>query len=287
MVSCYLVSATIIDRKVRWSSMMTMKKISLTILLIAGSARPAYSISFRPSVTLLGSYTTTRNYTEVGSGTFDIRNRETNFGFEVTNKFYVSKPYFIKTGIRYNTYKTDFAASSDLPGYSKTTYPITWERKWQQIAVPVQAGWDFSTRNGNAGDVYIGASVGLIMISSATDGVQSPGAAANSSGSTVTSSITDDDLMGTSFMSTIDLGFSYHPFRSAPRFSVGALYSLQLNSTLPHTYNGTVSDGNHGHETNYSMVHSQQSTNYSLTLTYKLGKDKSRQKGGNKLNCPE
>ena len=264
-----------------------IKKICFPLFFVFCFSYSAHSFTFSPSVSLLGSYTTTNNDAAIRSGLFDIQNRKVNFGLEFTNKFYLSEHYFIRTGLRYNKFKTTINGKNQIPALLDQPSPLYWDRGYRSVTIPIEFGWGFVTRKGNRGDFYIGLSAGLISTSSATNGVSSALPRNSNSTDTLTSMITDNADYPASFFSTLDIGGNYQIFTKVPRFSVGFLCSAQLSKAYSSSYHGTVKYGSQGPEFVYDMQNQQRYVNCGLTLSYTFGKQKQSLNKNNKLACPE
>lgn len=253
-----------------------MKKKSVSLVILAlGICSSVSAFQFHPSLSLLGSSTITTNNTTMQSGLFDVMNRSTNFGFEFTNKFPITNDYFIRTGIRRNTYRTVIAGKNLLPTVV-AYYPLIWDRRHASLTVPVQLGKDFTTRDGHKGDFYIGGSAGVRMLSSAKTMVSGGYSAFNNNTDTITTSIIDNsDQSPTDFFATADAGFNYKPFKANSRFTLGAFCSVQLTQSSPNAFHGTVRNGTTGTEYRYDVRHSERVINCTVMLSYSFGKHRS------------
>ncbi|HTM65188.1 MAG TPA: outer membrane beta-barrel protein [Flavipsychrobacter sp.] len=261
------------------------KKAFFTISLCLCQGLSALAFHFHPKLSILTSYTLTKNYTDIEAGRFDVSNRNLNFGFEFTNKFYVSDNCFIETGFRYGQYKTVISAKNQLADHLDKPYPLSWERRFENLGLPILLGRDFITKNGRKGDMFIGVSAGILMTSYAKDQVSSSFPKNINNLDTVRSEISDDGRLPSFFFPTIDLGANYHPLKSLSRFSVGLLFSIQLNKTGAYSYQGTLRNLSKNEEYIYSLQHSMSFINCMLSLSYTFGKQKSNGKNSHKLDC--
>ncbi|WP_276134062.1 hypothetical protein [Polluticoccus soli] len=263
---------------------MMFKKIVFAALAVFGLSPVAYS--FNPCLSLLGSYTSTKNYNTVNAGAFDIQNRKVNFGVELTHKFYLVDDLFLRTGFRYNTYKTSFYGKNQIPKLYDSPYPLAWKRGYESYAIPVQLGRDIVVNNSNRGDFYVGFSAGIFNPTSAEDRVSSSLPRDLSFADTIMVSSWDSVNAPSSFFPTIDFGVNYQPFKAAPRFSIGVLCSFQLNKTEPQSFHAVVQNLSTGKEYRYEMEHHQSFINCAVSLSYTFGKPRSIVKKNDRTDCP-
>ena len=142
--------------------------------------------------------------------------------------------------------------------------------RYAGFAVPVHFGKEFAAKSGCKGDLYAGLSVGILTISEATAGV-SAGPGATITGDTITTHFPDPGASSSAnIMTTADIGVSYQPFASAPRFRVGFMCSIQLNKSKPYSFQATMNDSR-GNAYNYDLQHAQQITNCAFLLSYTFG----------------
>jgi hypothetical protein len=265
-----------------------LKKIGTVLCITSGICQPAYSFQLHPTIALVGSYTTAQNFMAAKTGTFDIYNRKVNFGFELTNKFYLSHNYFIKAGLRYSTYSNTVSGKDEPAAPAGQQHLLVWKRNCEHAAVPLQIGKNFATSHSNQGDVFVGVSAGAYLTSSATDQVTSA-RAINATGTDIVSAQINDmaDQAPITLIHTFDFGGSYQPFTGAPRFSVGMMCSIHLNKTAAYAYQGVVNNISRGDQVNYDAQLRQQFINYSVTFSYALGKRAAVTTKASSLSCPE
>lgn len=237
---------------------------------------PALSYAWNPCFSILGNFTATGNSESVKSGTFSIRNRNVNLGFELTNKFYLNEQCFVRTGLRYNTYKTTVGNAAQAFPVLPLPYQIEWETGFVSLAVPVQIGKELVTAGGSKGEIFAGVTLGLFTPLTAGAGVTTgPGSNAGSGQDSISTRIPDfSEQTPISFLASADIGVRCQPFRNAPRVSLGLLCSAQLTRSKAYSYEAVVSDA-HGHVNSYDMRLQQQFVNFAISLSYTFGRLKS------------
>ncbi len=254
---------------------MTMQ-LYITLLLITGLGQAAAARHFTPTLSLLTNYTFTTNDNQVRAGIFDISNRKTNLGLELTDRFNLCKHTFVRTGIRVSRYKTYISGRNQMPEMMDDAYPVYWQRTYSSVTIPVQVGRGFKTKKGRNGDYFIGGSAGILATGSLIAGVRSLTARSNNFADTVSASITQTgDLTPSWFIATADAGINYHPFKRAQQWSVGLLCSAVLNKTGAFTYQGTVTNESKHTSYNYDLTHRMQMMNLAVTISYRFGKQRS------------
>jgi hypothetical protein len=264
-----------------------IKKIFCAVIVVLGLSQ-AGKAQFRPTVSLLSNYTVTTGNDATKAGAFDIKDRKINLGFEVSNKFYLGGNYFIKTGLRYNSYKTTVGGKNQQSVFLEQPYPLYWERRYESISMPALFGKEFMTANGKRGDYFFGVSAGVLSLSYAKDGVSST-VASNANSSIGQSSLIEDNNSQAlvTLFPTLDLGASCAPFGFMPRFSMGILCSVQLNKADPYTYHGVVRNETTGTEYHYDLQRELNYINCAITFNYTFGRERPfAPKKLNKLSCP-
>ena len=265
------------------------KRIRLVLLFVCGLTLPVLSFGWTPTISLLGNYTITNNNDVAKSGMFRVQNRNVNFGFELSNKFYLDDHYFIKTGIRYSSFQTTVSGGDQVSARFDAPYQISWQAGYASFAVPVHFGKAFTTQSGTKGDFYAGASVGILMVSGATTSTSTGSSGSVGNPDTITTVFPNfGGPFPTCFLATADLGINYQPFKSAPRLRVGLMCSIQLNKTNPFDYQAAVSDSR-GHSFTYDLQHQQQFTNCAFLLSYTFGNlnHEHRPRGGTYYVAPK
>lgn len=249
-----------------------MRKLCLLLTLVAGFSHFA-DAKIRPTLSLLGSRTVTINNTQVQSGAFEVINRKCNLGFELTNKFALGDKLFFKTGIRYQQSKTVVNGLNQITTVFDKPDPMTWEKHYEAITVPLHIGREFSFGRGRKAEVYGGLSLGVFMVSSATISVSSDFPRNINNTDVISGEIRDSsNQTEASFMPNVDIGFNYHPSRYLPRLGIGVMGSLQLSRTPSAVYQGLIKNETSGQSYPYYMKHSQRLINASVVLSYSFGK---------------
>jgi hypothetical protein len=236
------------------------------MLLLAGM--PGLQVlagGFNPSVSLFGGYTYAREVVIVSSGDFSFKHNNFNWGFELSNEFFLKNYFFLKTGLRYQQFKTTVYANNPIQ-------TISWIKHYETIAVPVLFGKHFYSGNGRMGAVYFGGSFGIIatptVYSESTYFLTRYGGGGSEAHWDERDSI--DASPGT-FFPTIDIGADYHLFKS-PRLSLGLLFSFQLNQTQSYSCTSTVQVTNTGERYDQYIQLAHQFFNCSMMFSYRFGK---------------
>jgi hypothetical protein len=257
--------------------MKSYHQLKLAVLLLLGGINPAFSSErpplFRPTLSFLGTYTNTRNFTYLNDGKFRIENQKGTFGFEVANKFHVVDGYFVKTGIRYHQYRKTVSAINQIPDIYDHPDPFRWEQRYVSLTVPVLLGKDFTTKKGNSGDFYFGLAPGILMntlkkIDAEITEHRDPNSTDN-----VDSYLWDSEAkLPNYFFVTADFGVSFSPIKKIPGFSIGALCSFQLNKGQRSEYNAVMAMPNKGYDFFYNVIHESRVSNLSVVFSYTFGK---------------
>lgn len=261
------------------NEMNISQKWKLFTLFVIGGTRLAFSSEterpplFRPTISLMGTYTHTKNFSHLNDGRFGIENQKANFGFEVTNKFYVADQYFIKTGIRYNEFKKTVTAYNQVPELYDYPNPFSWEHKYVGLTVPILLGMDFKTKNGKSGDFFFGIAPGILMNTYKKMDQNSTKARDPKSMDIVYSEAWDEETkLPNFFYLTADLGASFSPIKKIPGFSVGALCSFQFNKAQRSLQSGNVIVPSKGYNFLYELYNENRVMNFSAVFSYTFGK---------------
>lgn len=241
---------------------------------------------FNPTVSVLATYTATYNHFVIESGIFNSSSRKVNFGFELTNKFYLGGNFFFKTGLRYNQYQTIVNGLNQISVLMDYPYPFSWERRFESAAVPLLAGRDFMA-GGRRGNYYLGASIGILMSSYLrTDGSTALKKDPDNTDLILGQTVDTGKHLPNYFFPTLDFGISYHPLNNIPAFSLGLQCSIQLNQTKPYYHQGIIANYSRGETYSYRISNHQNFINYSLLLSYTFGRVREVKTKGSALDCP-
>lgn len=228
---------------------------------------------FRPTLSFLGTYTYTKNFSHLNDGRFRTENKKGNFGFEFTNKFYVVDGYFVKTGIRYHQYKKTVIALNQVLEIYDYPDPFSWEQKYVGLNVPILIGKDFTMKNGRSGDFYFGLAPGVLMntykkINGDITKHRDP-----ESTDIVYSEVWDQETkLPNFFFVTADIGVNFSPVKKIPGFNIGALCSFQLNKAQRSQHNANVAVPSKGIDFLYELHNENRIMNFSLMFSYTFGK---------------
>lgn len=245
----------------------------------------ATASSFNLHLTLMGSYTVARNDLQVSTGTFDVRNRAVNLGFEVIHQRYLAPNLFVAGGIRYTSFKTTVKGTDPSGTMDNGTSPLTWERRYSLYAIPLYAGSDFRTAKGNHGIFFAGMSLGLMTTAFARDQISSVNT--GTSGDKIVYTLTDQtDVNTTTFLPFVEFGARYQLFRKMPEFSFGVQCSFPLQKTTPEHYTATIRNESKNQSYDYTAANRLQLFSYMLTMSYQLGYPGKPQQHKNAMRCP-
>ncbi|MGV3613056.1 MAG: hypothetical protein ACO1N0_18995 [Fluviicola sp.] len=253
------------------------QKLKFFTLIFLGGINPAFSSErppiFRPTISFIGSYTHTRNFSHLNDGIFRTENKKGNFGFELTNKFYVVDEYFVKTGIRYHQYKKTVYAVNQIPDIYDYPDPFSWEQKYVSLNVPILLGRDFTTRNGKSGDFYFGLTPGILMNTyKKVNGDITEHRDPNSEDPVYSMTWDQEAKLPNFFFVTADIGVNFSPIKKIPGFNVGLLCSFQLNKGQRSEYNAVVGMPSKGYDFFYNLHNENRVTNFSILFSYSFGK---------------
>lgn len=252
------------------------QKLKLFTLFTIGGTNLAFSATpplFRPTLTFLGTYTHTRNFSHLNDGKFSIIDKKGNFGFELANKFYVADNYFVKTGIRYTQYKTTINAINQIPEIYDYPNPFSWERKYVGLTVPVLLGMDFTTKKGKSGDFYFGLAPGILMNTyKQVSGDITQSRDPNTTDIVYSETFDQETKLPNFFFVTADLGINFNPIKKIPGFAIGALCSFQLNKAQKTTHFATIEVPSKGYNFFYNLHNENQIMNFSVAFSYTFGK---------------
>lgn len=227
---------------------------------------------FNPNLSVLTSYTGTKNYQKIESGMFNTQNRKINFGFEVTNTFYLPTNLFLRLGVRYNQFKVTINGENQISTFFDKPYPLVWKRGYDCLTVPVQIGKEFAFHNGNKLSVFVGGSFGVLMNSYAKDEVSSNFPKNINAYDDVVGLIVDNDDQKSSFYASLDFGVHYQPLKSFPRFFVGLFCSMQMNKSNADSYNGIVTNVSKNVPYPYNIQNQNKFVNSTFALIYSFGR---------------
>lgn len=254
------------------------------------STSSSYAFRFKPTVSFIGSYTHFQDYSQVSAGIFDIENRNANFGFEFTHKFYVGNQYFLKTGLRYKHYKKVVTSKNQVPEIFDYPASFLWERRYEGVNVPILIGKDFITKNGRKGDFYIGFSPGILMNSYRSGALQGGFIkSADFAPYRRVKRLWDSTATNPSFFfPLLDVGINYSPIKQLPGFSIGLMCSAQLNKAQYSNHHASFKVLEKGYDFPYEMYTSNRVINASLVLSYTFGSGKSDRSKQNSdgMECP-
>lgn len=254
----------------KWKLLTLFAICGANLAFSSGFERPPL---FRPTISLLGTYTYTKNFSHLNDGRFGIENRKASFGFEFTNKFYVEDQFFIKTGIRFNQFKKVVTAYNQVPEIYDYPNPFVWEQKYTGLTVPILLGMDFKTKNGKSGDFFFGVAPGILMntykkIDSNITKHRDP-----ESTDVVYAELWDNETkLPNFFYLTADVGANFSPIRKIPGFTIGALCSFQFNKAQKSLHNGLVMVPSKGYDFLYELYNENRVMNFSVVFSYTFGK---------------
>lgn len=257
--------------------MNNYQKLKFCALVILSGINPAFSSErppiFRPTLSFIGSYTYTKNFSYLNDGIFRIEDKKGNFGFELTNKFYVAQPYFVKTGIRYHQYQTTVSAVNQIPDIYNHPDPFSWQKKYVSLTVPILLGMDFTTKSGKGGDFYFGLTPGILMNTyKKIDGEITEHRDPNSQDEVSSITWDTESLLPNYFFVTADFGVNFSPIKKIPGFGVGALCSFQLNKAQRSEYNAVMAMPSKGYDFFYNLHNETRIMNFSVLFSYTFGK---------------
>lgn len=251
--------------------------LKLFTLLLLGGINPAFSSErpplFRPTISFIGSYTNTRNFSNLNDGVFRVENKKGNFGFELTNKFYAVDEYFIKTGIRYHRYQKNVSGLNQIPDIYDHPDPFSWEQRYVSLTVPILLGADFVTKNGKGGDFYFGLAPGVLMNTyKKLAGEITEHRDPNSADPVYGQQWDQEAKLPNYFFVTADIGVNFSPVKKIPGFTVGALCSFQLNKGQKSEYNAVLAMPAKGYDFFYNLHNENRIMNFSVLFSYTFGK---------------
>ena len=230
---------------------------------------------FNPQVTLMAGYSLIQNKKNIKSGSFDISNRNFNFGFSITNNFYLSGDYFLNSGIQYYNYQTKTEGLNLFSDRLDYPRPFTWKRGYDCVTIPIRLGKDFYKSGNLKGEVFIGVSAGVLMTSyEKVDLVYMLAKNVNNDDMIELNSFGKSELPN-SFILSGDIGAMYYPLKSIPNLGIGLLYTVQMNKTsFQNTFQGIATNITKGASYSYDMLLRQQFSNMSFLISYNLSKKK-------------
>lgn len=257
--------------------MNSYQKLKLSALIMLGGINPVFSTErpplFRPTIAFIGSYTHTRNFSNLNDGVFRTENKKGNFGFEFTNKFYVVDEYFVKSGLRYHQYKKTVTGINQIPDIYDYPDPFSWEQKYVSLTVPILLGRDFTTKNGKTGDFYFGLAPGILMNTYKKMSGEITEHRDPDSPDPVFSQQWDlESKLPNFFFVTADIGVNFSPVKKIPGFTMGALCSFQLNKGQRSEYNGILAMPSKGYDFFYNLHNENRVMNFSVLFSYTFGK---------------
>jgi len=255
-----------------------------SLCFLCGLPRPAHAtLQLRPTVSLMGGYTVAQDYLGAATGTFDIRSRKYNFGASLMQKLPLGRGWFIRTGICGYRYRTNIRSDGQVAVNSSSRAALRWTIGYTALAVPLLLGKDFTTARGQAADLFIGCSAGVLMAldmdftvksNSASDAIRIEGTTGN-------------DRIYTTFYPSLDAGAHYQIFRKLPRLRAGILCMLQPVRTRPAAYRGIVHDLSTGDLYPYDLRNSERYLfTGAITLSYTFGRMQPSLRKGNMFECP-
>lgn len=257
--------------------MNSYQKLKFSALIILGTVNPVFSSErpplFRPTISFLGTYTNTRNFTYLNDGKFRIENQKGTIGFEVANKFHVADEYFVKTGIRYHQFRKTVSAINQIPDIYDHPDPFRWEQRYVSLTVPILLGKDFTTKKGNNGDFFFGLAPGILMNTvKKIYGEITEHRDPNSTDEVHSYLWDNEEKLPNYFFISADFGVNFSPIKKIPGFSVGALCSFQLNKGQRSEYNAVVGMPSKGYDFFYNLHNENRVTNFSILFSYSFGK---------------
>lgn len=265
-----------------------MSRLLLNIFILLGAtACFGQQRLFNPGVSLLGSYTATRNNFTVRSGPFDVYDRPLNFGFEFNNRFPLGPDNFIRASLRYHQYKSIVTGKNQLSNLRDYPEPFTWERRYESILFAASLGRHIKIGYRIGMDVHLGGSGGLMMTSYAKAKV-SLALTEDYNNADFVILHTRDTLNQTPsyWMSTLDVGTDFYLFKRVPQLSIGLAGSIQLNKLPNIRYWALAVNVPRKEEFVYEIIRRPQVANASLAIRYKFGRKATRSGRRAKADCP-
>lgn len=247
-----------------------IQSIFLLGMLISSGLSAKGNNWFNPNISLFTGYAIIGNDQTIHSGIFDINNRKTDFGFSLTNRFYVGDYYFFNIGIRYNNFKSETVGLNPFPERFDFPYPFRWVKGYESIVVPIQGGKFFSLL-GNRQNcmVYAGVSVGVLMSSNEMVETQYDNPKDPNNHDEISSKMITNSPLPNSFYLTGDIGVDFLPIKKLPNLSIGLLYSLQLNKTsFQEDFTGMIKNVTVNKKYPYNMELRQRFSNLNIVLGY-------------------
>ncbi len=252
---------------------MRIRNLCVAVIALLSLCMEVRASHLQPSISLLGNYVLMQNNADIRSGIFDIQNKKFALGFEVNNKFELKQEYFFRTGLRYAHFGTTINGENQIPELFDKPYPLTWERRYDLVCIPLILGKEFTSEKGMKSNVFLGLSAGVLMTGYSRSQV-STNLPKNAFFIEEVSSVIVETGNPTPsfFFTTIDIGAGFQPFKIMPRFNIGILVSAQINKVAGQSFNGVVRNEMWGTEYKYDIIIRQRYVYGGLMLNYQLSK---------------
>ena len=246
-----------------------MKKLLLVFTLYSISLANVQSQWFNPSLSLNGCLTANAFQGEIKAGIFEASNRKFNLGFEATNEMAIKKDFYLRMGIKYQSFHTTVSGLNQIVVLHDKPDPFIWTKGFNSLTVPLLFGKNFCCQKDRMAKVYFGGSVGLFSNSYLK----------MESHKALIRNISNQDLiygegsdtiglLKPQFLSTLELGACYQPFKKIERLLLGINLSYQLNWVNVGSFYGKTENVTQGLSFLYESSFQQRSIHIGVSLHY-------------------
>ncbi len=236
-----------------------------------------YAQLIKPVLAISSGYVKAFSNSEIQSGSFDIFHSKINYGLAITNNFDLSDHCFIKTGLRYNTFRLKVRALNMSKYLLSKPPPFTWIQNHESIILPIAIGKYLNLKNNTTGEIFLGYSIGIFnntaSILEYNNGITID---INSMDIIVPKYVFPPPSEGSNFFHTVDLGFNFQPFSRNTKWSLGLLVSAQLNKTFKNSFIAEMNNITQNEKNSYHLKLNQQYFLSTVVLGYSFIKTKRR-----------
>lgn len=219
--------------------LMFLFPLLFAVSVLKVDAQEAMKFKFKPTLSVFESYTIIKNYNIINDGLFDIENSSFNFGFEATQKAYLTPSVFFKFGVRFQHFKKHVYALNQIDGIHHFPHPMFWDLKYSALMIPLHFGNDYMINGKKKGDWYFGLSLGALMNMELKAGVGAPEFESEIIMHSI--GVYGDGLPNPAFFWPIaEIGINYIPLKDYDKLSIGLSFEAQLNKTSYSRHTGEI-----------------------------------------------